>query len=77
MLLERQQLKIECPFGEPDESDGDYCQRTAGEDQFRVGPGIAGSGRAHSIVAGDRLSQEQDQGLESLLVLSSTAVPQS
>ena len=76
-LLHMKQLKIECPFGEPDKRDGDHCQRTTCDDQSAVGPGIAGSGRVHSIVDADRLSQEQDQGLESLLVMSATAVPQS
>ena len=76
-LLHRKQLKIECPFGEPDKRDGDHCQRTTCDDQSAVGPGIAGSGSVSFVADGDRLLQEQDQGLESLLVMSTTAVPQS
>lgn len=33
--------KIERLFGEPNEGDGDHRQRSAGEDQFWVGPGAA------------------------------------
>ena len=58
IVLQREQLKVKGSFGEPDERDGDHGQRSAREDQSKVGPGIAGSGRVHFIVAGDRLSQE-------------------
>lgn len=40
-LLERKELKIEGPFGEPDERDGNDCQRSAGEHQSGVRPGAA------------------------------------
>jgi len=39
--LQRKQLKIKGPLGEPDECNGDHCQRSAVEHQSRVGPGAA------------------------------------
>ena len=44
-------MKIEGPFGEPDEGDGDHRQRTSGEDQSRVGPRTA-----------DQISQWEEGG---------------
>ena len=77
IVLQREQLKVKGSFGEPDERDGDHGQRSAREDQAGVEPGMAVSGSVSPVADGDRLLQEEDQSLKSLLVMSTTAVPQS